>query len=175
MKSTDCGLTWTVALTAGQLNNLIGSSNTRAVFSPVYLGANRWIVNLKSFDTLNKVIMSADNGATWYVPGAQPGQSASAWARQMIHTTDNVLLWPECLTDKMYRSTDQGTTWSAVTVPGASLFQPLCDAGGGVYFCGDVTTAPYTPIRLHRSLDQGLTWAEVAQVNLATSEPDLLA
>jgi hypothetical protein len=166
MKSTDTGCTWTVALSSGEISSLIGTTNARAVFSPVYLGENRWMVNIKSFDTTNKVILSSDNGATWCVPSAQPGQGASAWARQMILTSDNVLLWPSCTTDKMYLSTDQGVSWSSVTVPGAFLFQPLCDAGNGVYLCGDATPTPYAPIRLYRSLDQGLSWAEVASVNL---------
>jgi len=166
MKSTDTGSTWTVALSSAQIRTLIGSANVRAVFSPVYLGTNRWMVNIKSFDTINKVILSSDNGATWSVPSAQPGQGASAWARQMILTSDNVLLWPSVVTDKMYLSTDQGASWSSVTVPGASLFQPLCDAGNGVYLCGDVRTTPSTPISLYRSLDEGLSWSEVTSVNL---------
>ncbi len=167
MKSTDTGSTWTVALTATQINTLVGSAGgAKSVFSPVYLGDNRWIVNIKSFDTRKKVIYSIDNGANWFVPTAQPGQDVSAWARQMILTTDNVLLWPSCLTDMMYMSTDLGVSWTSVTVPGASLFQPLCDAGNGVYFCGEVTTAANTPIRLYRSLDHGLSWAQVASVNL---------
>ena len=166
MKSTDAGRTWSVALSSVQIRSLIGSTSALAVFGPVYLGANRWMVNIKSFDTLNKVIMSADNGATWYVPSAQPGQNASAWARRMILTSDNVLLWPSCLTNTMYRSTNQGASWSSVTVPGGSLFQPLCDAGNGVYLCGDVQLDPNTPIKLFRSLDQGTSWAKVAEVNL---------
>jgi hypothetical protein len=166
MKSIDSGCTWTVALSAAQINSLVGSADAKAVFSPVYLGANRWMVNIKSFDTIKKVILSSDNGATWYVPSAQPGQGASAWARRMILTSDNVLLWPSCLTDKMYMSTNQGVSWVSVSIPGASLFQPLCDAGNGVYLCGDVRTTPNTPIRLYRSLDEGLSWVEVTAVNL---------
>lgn len=166
MTSIDAASTWTVALSAAQINTLVGSSSAKAVFSPVYLGANRWMVNIKSFDTTTKVIMSADNGATWSVPGAQPGQNAAAWARQMILTSDNVLLWPSCQTDQMYISTNQGGSWDPVTVPGASLFQPLCDAGNGVYLCGEVRTTANTPIRLYRSLDQGRSWAEVLAVNL---------
>ena len=166
MKSTDAGRTWSVALSAAQLSALIGSSNALAVFSPVYLGDGRWIVNVKSFDTRNKVIRSDDEGVHWYVPDAQPGQSVSSWARRMILTADGVLLWPSCQTNRMYVSTDGGASWSAVTVPGASLFQPLCDAGNGVYLCGDVRTAANTPIRLFRSLDAGQTWAEACSVNL---------
>ncbi len=166
MKSTDAGRTWSVALSSVQIRSLIGSTSALAVFGPVYLGANRWMVNIKSFDTSNKVIMSADNGTTWYAPSAQPGQGVSAWARRMILTSDNVLLWPSCLTNTMYRSTNQGASWSSVTVPEASLFQPLCDAGNGVYLCGDVQLDPNTPIKLFRSLDQGLSWAKVAEVNL---------
>jgi hypothetical protein len=166
MKSTDTGATWKVALSSAQIRALIGSGNVRAVFSPVYLGAQRWIVNIKSFDTVNKVIMSSDDGTTWYVPSAQPGQGPTAWARQMIRTDDNVLLWPSCLTDRMYISTDQSASWSFVTVPGASLFQPLCDAGNGVYLCGDARTTPNTPISLYRSIDKGESWTEVTAVNL---------
>lgn len=166
MKSTDAGCTWTVVLSAAQIRSLIGSTSALAVFSPVSLGAGRWMVNIKSFDTARKVIMSVDSGETWYVPNAQPGQGPSAWARQMILTSDNVLLWPSCLTDRMYRSSDQGASWSSVTVPGASLFQPLCDAGNGVYLCGDVRTTSNTPIRLYRSRDLGASWAVVAEVNL---------
>lgn len=166
MKSVDGGVTWSVALSAADLRNLVGSTNVRAVFSPVHLGDGRWIVNLKSFDTRNKVIMSSDNGMTWTVPSAQPGQTTSSWARQMILTSDGVLLWPSCTTDRMYLSSDDGASWSWVTVPGAFLFQPLCDAGTGVYFCGGATVTPYGPIRLYRSLDAGQSWAEVVSVNL---------
>jgi hypothetical protein len=77
-----------------------------------------------------------------------------------------MLLWPSCLTDNMYMSGDQGVSWTAITVPGASLFQPLCDAGRGRYLCGDARTAPNMPIGLYRSLDQGLSWTKVTEVNL---------
>lgn len=166
MKSTDAGRTWSVALSSAQLRSLIGSTSALAVFGPVYLGDERWIVNIKSFDTTKKVLKSANNGATWYAPAAQPGQGPTAWARRMIVTRDGVLLWPSCLTDRMYLSTDQGASWSFVTVPGASLFQPLCDAGDGVYFCGDVRTTANTPIALYRSLDAGQSWTKVVEVNL---------
>ena len=166
MKSTDSGSSWTVTLSTSQLRQLIGSTSARAVFSPIHLGNGHWLANVKSFDSRNSVIESTDNGQTWQVAAAQPGTGPSAWARQMIHTTNGVLLWPECLSDQLFRSTDRGTSWTPVTVPGASLFQPLCDAGNGVYLCGDATTAPSAPIRLYRSLDRGLTWSTVASVNL---------
>ncbi len=166
MKSTDTGSTWSVALSSPQIRSLLGTANALAVFSPVYLGSDRWIVNVKSFDTTNKVFMSSDNGVTWYLPVAQPGQGATSWARRMIRTSDGVLLWPSCQTDRMYVSTDTGTSWSWSVVPGASLFQPLCDAGDGVYVCGEVRTTPDTPIRLYRSLDQGQSWETAAEVNL---------
>lgn len=166
MTSSDTGSTWSVALSTAQISSLLGSASPKAVFGPVYLGAGRWMVNIKSFDTRNKVIISLDNGATWFVPIAQPGRGQSAWARQMILTGDDVLLWPSCLTDEIYLSADFGTSWSSATVPGAALFQPLCDAGSGVYLCGDAAPTPNSPIRLHRSLDKGLSWTTVASVNL---------
>ena len=169
MKSTDTGTTWNVALSSTDLNNLVGSGNALAVFGVVYLGSNRWAANVKSFDTPKKVIMSSDNGATWSVPAAQPGQSISAWARNMIHTGDNVMLWPSCTTATMYESTNQCASWFSVTVPGASLFQTLCDAGNGVYFCGDVRTTAQTAIALYRSLNKGLSWSRVTSVNLHRS------
>ncbi|MDG1049985.1 MAG: sialidase family protein [Planctomycetota bacterium] len=166
MRSVDKGSSWGVALSAAQLGTLIGSSSPKAIFGTVHLGAGRWLANVKAFDTTIKVIESADDGATWTVPAAQPGQGASAWARQMIQTGDGVLLWPSCNTDQMYRSKDLGQSWKPVTVPGAALFQPLCDAGHGVYLCGGLTTAPNGVIKLHRSHDQGRTWSSVAAVNL---------
>ncbi len=166
MRSRDRGLTWSVALTSPQLRALTGSTNVRSVFSPVYLGSNRWITNLKCLDTRNQLIESFDNGASWRLAAAQPGQRASSWARQMILTSDKVLMWPSVLTDKMYLSYDFGASWSASTVPGASLFQPLCDAGNGVYFCGDVNVAPNATLGIYRSLDRGRTWSRVTAVNL---------
>jgi hypothetical protein len=166
MRSTDGGATWSVVLSAADLRSLVGSTDVKSVFSPVYLGEDRWIVNLKSFDTRNKVIMSSDDGVKWSVPSAQPGQAISSWARQMILTSDGVLLWPSSTTDRMYLSSDEGSSWSWVTVPGAFLFQPLCDAGDGVYFCGEATVTPYGPIRLYRSVDAGQSWTEVVSVNL---------
>ncbi|MBK8978688.1 MAG: exo-alpha-sialidase [Planctomycetes bacterium] len=166
MRSLDRGITWSIALSGAQLRGLTGSANVLAVFGPVHLGAGHWLANLKCTDTRTKLIASTDDGATWTAPSAQPGQGPSSWARQMILTGDGVLLWPSCLTDRMYRSDDKGATWTHAIVPGASLFQPLCDAGGGVYLCGDATASPNTAIGLHRSLDRGRTWQTVTTVNL---------
>lgn len=166
MKSTDLGSTWSVALTSAQIRSVMGTTSARAVFGTVYLGNDHWIVNVKTTDTLNKVIMSSDNGNTWYLPSAQPGQNPSAWARNMIRTGDGVLLWPSCTTDRMYMSTDDGASWFSTVVPGAFLFQPLCDAGNQVYFCGEATITPASPIRLYRSADGGATWTDVVSVNL---------
>lgn len=166
MRSADKGSSWSVALSASKLGTLIGSSSPKAIFGTVHLGAGRWLANVKAFDTTIKVIESADDGVTWTVPAAQPGQGPSAWARQMIQTSDGVLLWPSCNTDQMYRSDDLGQSWSPATVPGAALFQPLCDAGHGVYLCGDLTITPGGVIRLYRSQDRGRTWRTVAAANL---------
>lgn len=166
MRSDDKAAHWAVALSSGELRALVGSADVAAVFGPVHLGGGRWVANLKSFDTPNKVIRSIDDGATWSVPAAQPGQGRGSWARRMSLTRDGVLLWPECTTDRMYRSTDGGESWSFVVVPGARLFQPLCDAGDGTYFCGDVALEPAAPMALHRSTDRGLTWSAVVSVNL---------
>jgi len=89
-----------------------------------------------------------------------------AWARNMILTSDGVLLWPSCTTDRMYMSTDDGGSWFSAVVPGAFLFQPLCDAGNQIYICGEATTTPDTPISLYRSIDGGLSWTNVVSVNL---------
>ena len=166
MRSVNGGAVWSVALSAGQLRALTGSSNVQAVFGPVHVGRGQWAVNLKTVDSPNKVICSIDDGATWFVPSQQPGQSVTSWARQMVLTSDGVLLWPSVLSERMYRSLDGGKTWSYATVPGATLFQPLCDAGDGIYLCGDATPMSNSPIRLHRSTDRGLTWQVVAAVNL---------
>lgn len=171
MRSQDRGLTWTVALTSAQLRTLTGSSNVRSVFGCVHLGGGNWLVNLKVLDTSDNLIASNDNGASWFVPSAQPGTGNGAWARQMVVTSDGVLLWPSCLTDRMWRSDDQGNSWSSVVVPGASLFQPLCDAGNGTYVCGDASGSPNATLGLHRSLDGGLTWQTVTTVNLERLTP----
>ena len=171
MRSDDRGLSWTVAQTQAQLRALAGSANVRAVFGVVHLGAGRWLANLKCLDTSTKVLGSSDNGATWSPLAAQPGQGPSSWARQMIVTSSGDVLWPSCLTDQLYISTDAGQSWTARTVPGASLFQPLCDAGGGVYFCGDASGSPNATLGLHRSLDYGVTWSTVASVNLQRTTP----
>jgi hypothetical protein len=171
MRSDDRGLTWSVAQTSAQLRALAGSANVRAVFGVVHFGGGRWLANLKCLDTMTKVLGSADNGATWSALPSQPGQAPTSWARQMIVTRSGDLLWPSVLTDKLYVSTDSGQTWTARTVPGAQLFQPLCDAGGGVYFCGDASASPNATLGLHRSLDYGATWSTVATVNLQRSTP----
>ena len=171
MRSVDRGLTWSVAQTSAQLRALAGSANVRAVFGPVHLGGGDWLVNLKCLDTQTKVIASTDNGATWFAPAGQPGQGVTSWARRMIVTGDGTLLWPSCLTDQLYVSTDAGASWSGVTVPGAALFQPLCDAGNGVYYCGDASAAANATLGLHRSLDYGQTWTTVTTVNLQRTTP----
>lgn len=171
MRSDDRGLTWAVTATSAQLRALAGSANVRAVFGAVHLGNGNWFVNLKCLDTTTKVLASGDNGLTWAALANQPGQGPAAWSRRMIATSNGTLLWPSVLTDQLYVSTDAGSTWSARTVPGASLFQPLCDAGNGVYFCGDASASPNATLGLHRSLDHGMTWSTVATVNLQRTTP----
>lgn len=171
MRSTDSGSSWTVALTNTKLETLIGSADAKSVFGVVYMGSDRWLANVKSFDSDVNVIESVNNGVTWTALAAQPGQNQSSWARRMILTPDGVLLWPSCLTDTMYRSTDGGQSWTTSVIPGAQLFQPLCDAGSSVYLCGDVTVQPSSPIRIYRSADKGLSWVEVAAANLTSARP----
>lgn len=166
MRSPDKGQTWSVVATHGQLNAALGTSNARAVFGVVALGGGHWLANVKTFDSPRKVLRSVDGGLTWFAPVAQPGLGAGSWARQMIRTEDGLLLWPSVLTERIWRSTDDGATWAYAIVPGADLFQPLCDAGRGVVLCGEATTSPNAPIRLFRSGDRGLTWAPVVSVNL---------
>jgi len=171
MRSDDRGLTWAVTKTSAQLRALAGSANVRAVFGAVHHGNGNWLVNLKCLDTTTKVLGSVDNGLTWTALANQPGQGTTAWSRQMIVTSNGTLLWPSVLTDQLYVSTDAGGTWSARTVPGASLFQPLCDAGNGVYFCGDASANANATLGLHRSVDHGMTWSTVTTVNLQRTTP----
>ncbi|MDA0934730.1 MAG: sialidase family protein [Planctomycetota bacterium] len=166
MRSVDLGATWRVVLDAAALRGLLRTSSPRAVFGVVHMGNGHWLANVKTLDSPNSLIQSLDDGATWRLARAQPGQGQGSWARQMIQTSDGVLLWPEVLTDRIYRSTDQGQTWTRATVPTARLFQPLCDAGQGAYLCGEATTSPNTPIRIFRSTDRGLTWVQATEVNL---------
>lgn len=170
MRSVDRGLTWSVAQTSAQLRTLAGSANVRAVFGVVHLGSGRWLANLKCLDSTTNVLSSVDNGATWSALPAQPGASAGSWARQMIVTGGGALLWPQALSTQLYVSTDAGASWVARTVPGAALFQPLCDAGGA-WFCGDASASPNATLGLHRSLDGGLTWTTVTTVNLQRQTP----
>jgi len=166
MRSGDLGATWRVVLDTTALQGLLRTSSPRAVFGIVHAGRGHWLANVKTLDSPNSLIESLDDGATWRLARAQPGQGQGSWARQMIRTSDGVLLWPEALSDRIYRSTDGGQTWTHATVPTARLFQPLCDAGQGVYLCGEATTSPSTPIRIFRSTDRGLTWTQATEVNL---------
>ncbi len=169
MRSADLGATWSVVLGTTQLQSLLRSAAPRAVFGVVHTGRGHWLANVKTLDSTNSLVESHDDGLTWQLAPAQPGQGMAAWARQMIQTSDGVLLWPQVLTDQIYRSTDRGRTWIAATVPTARLFQPLCDAGQGIYLCGEATTSPNTPIRIFRSTDRGLTWTVAAAVDLRQS------
>lgn len=170
MRSADRGLTWAVAQTGAQLRALAGSASVRAVFGVVHLGGGKWLANLKCLDSLTKVVVSVDDGVTWSALSAQPGASLGAWARQMIVTSSGAVLWPSALTDQLFVSTDAGASWVARTVPGSSLFQPLCESGGA-WFCGDASASPSATLGLHRSLDGGLTWTTVSTVNLQRQTP----
>ena len=170
MRSVDRGLTWSVAQTSAQLRALAGSANVRAVFGVIHVGGGRWLANLKCLDTATKVLVSVDDGVTWGALPAQPGATLGSWSRQMRVTSSGVVLWPAVLTDQLFVSTDAGVSWVARTVPGAALFQPLCDAGGA-WFCGDASASPNATLGLHRSDDGGLTWTTVTTVNLQRQTP----
>jgi len=170
MRSDDYGATWSVVLTTADLITLGGTSDgtkVAAVFTPVYMGENRWLVNLRNDETAVYLLESLDDGDTWH---AFKPTGIDTSARKMILTSDGTLLYAGFTLQKhgMYVSHDRGYTFSKTS--DFLAFAGMADLGNGSYLAGTYNsgTSPIA-ISIYKSSDHGDTWNLKETVYLPTT------
>jgi PKD repeat protein len=180
MRSDNYGATWSVVLTTADLKALAGpSSRVMAVFTPVYMGGNRWLVNLRNDETGSSpsplctstsstctlyFLESLDDGNTWH---AFYPTGIDTSARKMILTSDGTLLYAGFVQNHgLYVSRDGG--YSFLKRSDFLAFAGMADLGNGVYLAG---TYAYPPdaISIYKSNDYGETWSQKKTITLPTA------
>jgi PKD repeat protein len=174
MRSDDYGATWSVVLTTADLKTFAETSDdskVKAVFTPVYMGENRWLVNLRNDQTAVYLLESLDDGDTWH---AFYPTGVDTSARKMILTSDGTLLYAGFAQDHgMYVSHDSGYTFSKTS--DFHTFAGMADLGNGAYLAGTYNstyesgTQPPIAISIYKSSDYGQTWDLKTTVNLPTT------
>lgn len=102
---------------------------------------------------------SVDGGVTW----TEPFLVQASGKFQLVHTTkDGIVLAFFNRPSKLFRSGDNGATWSEVSVLGTPWIAPFpngISSNGNTIFFGEWTVSELPISRLFMSTDGGLTWS----------------
>jgi len=149
--SIDGGTTW----------NLRGTRMGEPSAHPNFIRVGKYVmmysgVSPHNFNTLTWI--SADEGETWYRPA-----SGSLWSNSQHLVVERNGAYFVTSGNKVYRSTNELTTWERIDVtglPAQKLLSLFCD---DQYWYADASPGP--GIRtLYRSSDGGLTWTQVGNL-----------
>jgi len=136
-KSTDYGLTW-------NLNHASFGNNT--YFSGCINSAGTIFVGCNS----SHLIRSYDNGQSW-VDGSSFGTETGTYG--LCYLDNSIMLATTYPTGNLYRSIDDGSTWSFTTLlASAASLTNIVYCGNGVVLISGSSTG------IFRSTDYGLTW-----------------
>lgn len=137
LRTTNQGATWALA-PASTSNDLLDVSFADALHGVIAAG--------------NQVLRTSNGGLSWQVT---PFVSGAVMSIDMISATEVMCVTP------LFRSTDGGASWSAVTMPagasGAGQVDFL-DSLHGAVGRGAVAGSPLVPARCYVTSDGGATW-----------------
>jgi hypothetical protein len=158
-RSADAGMTWTNELPSYASSVIFDPSNTNTA----YAGLNGYYSSFSYSGLTAAIYKSADGGMTWAPLTGGVGSPLPAW-NTVIRTAltldsgGNLLAGtaPSSFgTGTLYKSSDGGNTWAALTAPGDGLD----------YYRDWIVSVPGSPttlytggVNLHQSLDGGVTW-----------------
>lgn len=154
-KSSNAGLSWSLALTRTTTSAFPGLAGAVAVSSTViYVG-----------DTDGGVWRSSDAGTTW----AKRGAPAAKSIRQVAVDPTNLSLVYATISDKVFKSSDGGAIWSEITPAGDTDFYAVAVSphSSSLVFVG--TGENGGGKRLYKSTDGGLNWTTLGGQHAAVS------
>jgi photosystem II stability/assembly factor-like uncharacterized protein len=177
LHSTDGGATWQKQLDGNQVNQLTMTAtlaavaaNDPALGTPRAMArANHFIAggpenpflallatdanNVTVFGAYRMTFKSTDGGASWVDWSLHVGDALSHNLYDVARVGQGIVLVGEA--GEVYRSTDNGANFAAVTVPAQStLFTVLPTGDGGIFTCGVAGLA-------FRSANEGQSWQPV--------------
>jgi len=137
MRSTDMGKTWKVVVTPSQASRM-AQRDPGAIFSPLWMGGNRWIACLRTTaNGASHIIESNDDGVNWH---SMQTSGLHAGCRKMLLTSLGHLLCGGVFADNgytpgLYLSQDKGHTWSKM-VNNVMAFAGMAELPRGIYLAG---------------------------------------
>lgn len=150
------GVTWT-------LNNNLPTTGTLTIGY-----GNGRLVAAGQYAAPNGIHYSTDNGATWTNTGSP---TTATTIRKVAYVGNSI--WLAVGDSYYYRSTDNGSSWSALTLPGGyyAKSRPFADGKGNVMMHVGSPTSPYLRATAV-STDNGANWTiiNVAPTGTYTSQ-----
>lgn len=107
-----------------------------------------------AFDLCGSVFVTKDGGATW-TPGASPVNQKNEFSTSLslgARLADGSVLLAGYVGAQVFRSADDGRTWSSVPVPEGQWFYSLSHVGPHAWLCGSSGA-------VLASADSGKSWA----------------
>lgn len=150
-KSTDNGVTWAfkaqVTTSGGPCYGVV-------------VAADGSVIVTDRKDAPGAIWRSTDGGCTFAKVLQEPGGSKGTY--RVVTCRDGLVA--NSFTGIIYRSTDNGATWTATQTLTSSEVYGLCYCENGILLCGDLDA------KVYRSVDDGVTWAQIAQVDGASDD-----
>jgi hypothetical protein len=126
-KSTDIGVTWTLVAASPFTAHVGGLA--------VAPSGDLWISGNVDAGVYG-VARSTDKGATWSVCSGLPSASQGSWGAIAVPTPNSyVYVHNAARTDSIWRSTNNGATWTTLATPIAATML-TADVDGNLYICG---------------------------------------
>lgn len=149
-RSTDNGATWSRVYTSDSVNYCTGLC---------YMGSG---VVLAGTSNTGRVLRSTDYGANW----SDLGQLGSATVCRFIYKSAASTALASTNTGgasgaKIFRSTNNGLTWAAISTPAnfGTFVGEVCDFGGGVMCVPAMNNS--SVFHIWRSTDFGVSWTDI--------------
>jgi len=155
LRSKDKGKTWSVVLTPSHAASLAGC-DPRAIFSPLWMGGNRWIACLRTTSGgASHIIESNDDGENWH---SLSTTGLHAGCRRMIYTSSGHILCGGVFADDghtpgLYLSQDKGHTWMKM-VDNIKAFAGMAELPKGIYLAGTMNYLQNVPTAIAKAKRQ---------------------
>lgn len=164
-RSTNSGGTWSIVYTQEHtdispeptFNNSVSGFVRAANGDYISYGRFRNVAGAFTEQTLR----STNDGLTWVRDVLVDGNTDDSLISMVVLDNGRLLTDPNVIDSTIYKSTNDGSTWSTITVPWTSIVQKFLDLGSGIVLAAVYLPNSISQGEVWRSTDYGETWTKI--------------